>query len=517
MRGAAERIWSMKHTVVNARGWFWVSLTAAAAGSLIVALLPWETVGAPVLSVLLAGGIALGLAVWDSPAEERRFVIRLLLVALGMRLLAAVVFYLAIGGNEGYLYSDAGTYDRVAWVFAQAWRAPGTAVQGLGPVEFVLDDSYPRILAGLYFLIGHSPAAAVAINAVLGASSVYLVYRIGATLFEPVTARWAGWLTAFYTGFWLDEMMTMKDALFLFLILLFFLALYRFWYTATVPDLTRGRILRSAGWFAAMILAAATAGQLRNYAPVVLACAAVLLPAAAFLGHGGIGRWLLAVGVSAVVLAVLWPRIAAFGLPNISLGEQSTLIQFTEVPETGTIGSFLQWILGHPLSFGRYIVLAVFSTALAQYAWIVPGSLPEVPHFETYMITYPGMWMWYLLIPFALFGTVQAFRRSRGEVLPLVFYAAALFLAVAVFIPREARHRDMVMPVALLLGAVGLVHGRKWWALGLLVWIPLIGFIAWKMQSFVPILLALGAAAAGILVWHVRMIRRRDSFRMRGG
>ena len=161
--------------------------------------------------------------------------------------------------------------------------------------------------------------------------------------------------------------------------------------------------------------------------------------------------------------------------------------------------------------------LTMFSTALAPYAWLLPGTLPEVPRFETYMIAFPGMWMWYFLLPFAFLGIREAVRRSRGGVWPVLFYAAAVFLVVSIFIPREYRHRDMIMPIALMLAAEGLVFSRKWWLAGLVVWIPLIGFIAWKLNSIVPILLVLGAAAAAVAVWHLRMRRRREDQLVRLG
>src|SRR4030042_4954212 len=112
---------------------FGLSALLAAAGALGLAFLPWETAGAPVLMILLAGGLALGLALLDSPAEERRFVIRLFLVALVVRLAATALFHWAIGGNDNYLYDDSKTYDRVAWTLARAWHAPEPGAAAVGP------------------------------------------------------------------------------------------------------------------------------------------------------------------------------------------------------------------------------------------------------------------------------------------------------------------------------------------------------------------------------------------------
>jgi hypothetical protein len=507
----------MKTPILRHQGLFGLSALLAAAGALGLAFLPWETVGAPLFMVLFAGGLALGLALFDSPAEERRFVVLLFLVALAVRLAAAALFYWSIAGNEGYIYDDANTYDRVAWTLAQAWRSPDAVTVNVGPVYFILDDFYPRLLAGLYYLIGHATAATIVINTVLGASSVYLVYRVSAMLFGPVTARWAGWLTAFYTGFWLWEMMTLKDTLFLFFILLFFLGLYRLWNIWVLPDKTPACLLRAAGWIAVMSVVFLLAGQIRDYIPIILAGAVGLVPLIEFLRTGRPWRWILVVGSAMILLVVFWPVISARNLFGVTLGSGSTLFQITEIPNTKTVGLFVEWILAHPAGFTQYMGLTVFSTALAPYAWLLPGTLPEVPRFETYMIAFPGMWLWYLLIPFSVFGVREAVRRSRGGIWPLLFYAAAVFLLVSIFIPREYRHRDMVMPIALMLAAEGLVFSRRWWMVGLLVWIPLIGFIAWKLASIVPILLALVAAAAAVFVWLLRMRRRREDKLVRLG
>jgi hypothetical protein len=495
-------------------GWFWIPIGLAAAGALAIAFLPWESLGAPVLMVLLAGGAALGWVLRDSPPEERRFVLRLFLAALGVRLLATVVFYALTRGDPKFLFKDAIGYDRLAWILAQAWHNHGILPEALGRLAWVEDDAYPRALAGLYYVIGRGPGAAVALNAVLGSMSVYLVYRISVILFGPLPARWAGWLTVFYTGFWLWGMMLLKDTLFLFFLLLFFLALYRLWHLLIPADFSRVVILRAAGWAAAMILAWAGAGAIRdnaNYASSAMAVAVVALPLVWFLRSAKIWRWVLVLAVLAIGVVILWPRIGSYALPHIAVNDQSLLFQATEAPETGTVSVFMKWIIGHPLSFGRYLLLSTASTALAPYAWILPGTVSGVTGFDSSMIAFPGLWMWYALIPFAVLGLIPAIRRTKGDVWPMVIFGAGIFLAVSIFIPREFRHRDMIMPIALMFAAEGLVFSRRWWYLGLVFWIPLAGFIAWKLHSPVPVLLAAILAAFAGIVWRVNRKRRTQN------
>jgi hypothetical protein len=497
-------------------GWIGLSIILAAAGALAIAVLPWETLGAPVLMVILAGGAAIGWALLDSPAEERRFVLRLFLVALGVRLLATAMFYGITGGNPNYLYKDATGYDRIAWILAQAWHNHGILPEALGKLAWMENDAYPRILAVLYYVIGRAPAAAVAINAVLGAASVYLVYRISAILFGSAPARWAGWLTAFYTGFWLWGLMTLKDASFLFFLLLFFLALYRLGYLLDSRDFSRERILRAAGWAAVLILAWMGVRAVRlDYAGLAVAVAGATLPVVWFLRSGRMVRWLTFLAAATVCVVILWPTIASFSLPSVAVNTQSLLFQTTDVPETGTVGAFLGWIISHPAGFVLYLILSTISTALAPYAWIFLGTLPGVSGFDPSFIAFPGMWLWYAMIPFSILGFFQAVRRSRGDVWPVVVCGAGLFLVFSILIPRESRHRDMIMPFALMLAAEGLVFGWKWWYLGLVFWVPLTGLIAWKLHSPLPILFAAVIAVAAWIVWQV--VRKRATQDTPGG
>jgi hypothetical protein len=492
-------------------GWLWLPILLAAAWALVIAFLPWETLGAPVLMLLLVGGVAIGWVLWDSPTEERRFVLRLFLVALGMRLLTTVLFYWATAGDQQYLYKDAIGYDRLAWILAQAWHNHGILPEALGPLAWIEDDAYPRALAVLYYIVGRAPGAAIAINAVLGAASVYLVYRISAILFGPVPARWAGWLAAFYSGLWLWGLMTLKDTLFLFILLLFFLALYRLGYLLALGDFSRARILRVAGWAVVLILTWEMAGAIRdfaNYAGLAMAVSAAILPLVWFLRSGRVGRWLLLLTGAALCVAILWPKIASFPLPSIAVNTESLLFQATVLPKTGTVGAFLDWIIRHPVGFVVYFFLSTISTALAPYAWLLPGTLPSIPSFDPSMIAFPGLWLWYAVIPFSVLGFFQAVRRTKGDVWPMVVFGAGLFLVFSILIPREFRHRDMIMPFALMFAAEGLVFGRKWWYLGLFFWIPLVGLIAWKLHSPIPVLLAATFAVVGGVGWWVNRKRR---------
>jgi hypothetical protein len=226
-------------------------------------------------------------------------------------------------------------------------------------------------------------------------------------------------------------------------------------------------------------------------------------------------RWPgLAVAGVLIVLGgiLLWPRFAAVGLPAINPGTDSTLAKAAVIPPTGSVGGLAAWSLANPVAAAKYFLLAAGATAISPFAWIFPGMLPDASPWGPYTLAYPGMWMWYLAMPFSLLGAVSAVRRSRGETLPLIFFAAVLFIVFAVLIPREERHRDIVMPMALILAAEGLVYARRYWAAGLLIWGPLVLFMAWKLTVLPYAVILLVLAAVLLLIrWSLGQMRARQA------
>jgi hypothetical protein len=473
----------------------------------LIARLPWESLGAPLVVLFVTGGISFALIWMDSNLEERPFTARLFLIALGAHLAVMGAFWIASGGLQTYWLKDARAYDNVGWAIAQAWQAGLAVPSGLGSLAWVASDTYPQLVGALYYLMGHAPLAMLAFQSVLGACIVYLTYRIAAQVLGPITARMAGWLAIVYTGFLLFSIIILKESLSLVLILACVYIWYRFQKKIDQPLRWQEKVIPLLLW--GFIGAAAIAGvhSLRDYTAQVILGAWVLGVCHLLVRYSRRWRWAtLALIVLASALIVWWqfPNIMGKSLPPITLAPGSTLVSVAEVPVTGTIKGLLHWIRTRPSSFSIYMLSASASTLIAPFAWIFPGATVGAPEWSIYLLSYPGMWIWYLCIPFAFFGVISSLRRTHGDILPMLFYALVMFLVFSLLIPRESRHRDMMMPFALILAAEGLVFCRHWTAAGFLIWVPLVGFMAWKLNVLLPTAILLAVASVFLFIIFTR-------------
>jgi hypothetical protein len=482
--------------------------------SAAIALLPWEQCGAPILALLVFGGAALVFIRLDSPMDERPFTRRLFIAASVMNGLAALVYNLVL---HGPLLSDAVSYDRIAAVLSGAAGGSLPVDQALGPLAWMKYEIYPHLIAGIYRLIGQSPNAIIAIHVILGGASVYLVYRITALLLGPVTARFAGALAAMYTGFWIFSLMMLKDGLSLFLVLFFYYCLYRLWRGMFLPGRRLARLGRGSAWLVLLAGAGWLAGELREYVTPVMLAAAGSLILVRILRTSGRAAALAALAVILAAAVLLWPRIAGYHLVAVTVDEGSTLEQFVEIPPTDTVGALAEWAAANPLPFGKYMLLAAGSTAVAPYAWILPVGREDSPAFSAYSVAIPGMWLWYVCLPFAVLGACSAWKRSKGAILPLLVYTVFLFLLFSLLIPRETRHRDLLMPFLLMFSAEGLVCCRSRWPIGIFFWIPLLLFMAWKVHALPALATVIVVATAILAVWFFARVRRKGGVPPAGG
>jgi len=470
---------------------------------LATALLAWEQGGAPlaVLCLLVpVGWLAIG---WVEPRASRRPALTLFLGSLILRL-AASWLYATWVGTRGWL-DDAIAYDRVGWALAQAWKT-GVELQGIGGLEWVAHEPFARIVAAVYWVVGHSPAAVIVLNAVLGAASVYITYRLGSDLLGEQVGRLAGWMCALYTGLWVYSLMPLKDTLIMASVMFFFWTLQRL--MSRAPNAAR-----IIGWGGATLAAGAAIVLMRDYVFIAAGLGAAVYLFARALQARRLG-WFLAIGLLALGAALVpfAQRLADFTLPLGNFGAGSFLSgYFGGLPPSANVIELFEWALSHPLSFAAYLGLSLTSTVLAPYAWILPGAIPAAPAFGPYTVGFPGMWLWYLVLPFAVLGVGSSLRQSRGGIAGLLTFAALLLVLFSLAIPRESRHRDLVMPILLLLASAGIVFNWRSRRLAWFAWAPLLLAAIVKLQAWVPLFAsAASAAILAVLIWICELRRRRS-------
>jgi hypothetical protein len=139
-------------------------------------------------------------------------ILAILLLAFSLRAATAIadsVFLLL-----PYSWYDAVKFDRLGWEIASAWRR-GRA----GTVQASFEvSSYAHWISVFYYLVGHLSLLIRLLNATLGTLTIYNVYRITLTLFDPPIARRAVGFAAVLPSLVMFSATPLRDSLVIFLI-----------------------------------------------------------------------------------------------------------------------------------------------------------------------------------------------------------------------------------------------------------------------------------------------------------
>jgi hypothetical protein len=122
------------------------------------------------------------------------------------------------------------------------------------------------------------------------------------------------------------------------------------------------------------------------------------------------------------------------------------------------------------LSRAPALALAVFRKVWGPYVWILPGSLSAADVLRGDYLYYPGMLVWYWLLPSFVVGvgaTLLQSVRGRWQSWPLCWLAIYLIISAAQYLVLNLpfRQRDGAFPLLILFGLLGWALGRqsRWW------------------------------------------------------
>ncbi|HEX4462427.1 MAG TPA: glycosyltransferase family 39 protein, partial [Polyangia bacterium] len=170
----------------------------------------------PLVFFALIGG---GVIAWCGaavPPAERPFLTRVLGAALVLRLICATIF--ATFPETRLFHEDASGYEYFGMLTARGWS-------GTGPPFDIIGRTSPNfgfywLSAAIYYVLGQFAPLVAYFNCVLGAGTVFLVYRLARQFFHPLVAKRAALLAAFVPSMILWSSTAGKDTLMSLLILL---------------------------------------------------------------------------------------------------------------------------------------------------------------------------------------------------------------------------------------------------------------------------------------------------------
>ena len=109
---------------------------------------------------------------------ESKFLVRILAIALGLRLVEAILM-------PFHLWADFGSYDELGWW----WATKGGYYNG-DLLTAYWPPAYPYLLSRIYLVFGHHPWLAVPVNLIFNLSIVLLSYLIARRVWGNTVARW---------------------------------------------------------------------------------------------------------------------------------------------------------------------------------------------------------------------------------------------------------------------------------------------------------------------------------------
>ena len=401
----------------------WFSWALLALGTLVLAVLVWQV---PLLRYVLPFGFLgylVGKGVWSCGAEQRRFLLFIVIVALVLRLLYAFMIQsLPVRSAEGFFFPDEGSYDVFSEKIAGDWHAGVFPELWKDTYLGTLHTGYYRILAAVYYVLGHRRFVAILLN-VLAASLVpVLLYFLGLRLINERGARWAALLGVVHPSFWFWNAFLIKDAFHIVFFLFLLWVLLRLVERVNYVDL----LAALGGVFFLSLL--------RVYSSATLV--ATLVAYLMFFAPRKRWYWIAAVGLVVLLLA-------------------GRVVFYVRSYEDQIIYSFLNMLpdeISNHWRLAKHLVRGIPRFVLAPYAWYFSGT------YDVHYFLYPGQWVLYLVIlPFALKGCAVVLREDRREwfflLFPIVVSCFVFLLAFRGSVPRQ---RLSLEALFILMAAMGL-------------------------------------------------------------
>jgi hypothetical protein len=394
-------------------------------------------------------------------AAHARTALRLFVLAYAVR--AAVIFpthYVArLSDGNGALYLDDYTNDLVAEWLVRIARGDGLSI--FPGHQHLLEGLYPYLVAGLFAIFGHAPLLPKLLNGILAAWTAVLVFDVARRAFRPSTGVLAGVGAAVLPTLIVWSVVTIKESLVLLLALLGLWVLQRLTERDTSAPTA---IVVLVGIMAALL-------DLRASAALILV---VLLAVVLFARQQLRTRpWQLAAAGGAVVILIggglFMARGRASNRPPAGVVEDIVLqIRHRRAQEAAGARSQIRPELDVFSATGSQLPLAEAASDAAPftfsgdvldplgYALLAPA--PWQARTTEERAASAEMLIWYALLAAAAL-TPRAGPRQPLFVLCLVMYGLANWAVLAVSegnLGNLLRHRLMLAPVLLVLGAAGL-------------------------------------------------------------
>lgn len=373
--------------------------------------------------------------------EDRRFLLRLFVLAVLARIVLATVIY---GTWEEFFGGDANTYDVFGKSLLQSWygdayhsgRYAGFIQSGAGAWGMLY------VVAGVYGVVGENRLAVQLLNASVGASTAIAVYYVAQALFSNIrVSRLAAVLVAFFPSLILWSAQALKDALIIFALALAILATLRL-----MEKITVGYVLVLTGCLLALL-------SLRFYIFYMMLAAVVgsfVVGMKAMNAQSFMQRFF---AVAAIGLAFTWFGVLRYAGTQFTRYADLNKIQMSRTDQAAAGSGFGQDVdVSTTEGALTAIPIGLIYLLFAPFPWDL-ASLRQA-------MTLPEMLIWWAAFPLLILGLWFALRHRLRQVSPIVIFTTMLTLAYSVFqgnVGTAYRQRSQLLVFYFIFVAVGAV------------------------------------------------------------
>lgn len=411
------------------------------------------------LSSLLAFCIFLTLGIWVASRqqpEDRGLLIKLFTLGFLLRVAVAIgiYLYLNIRGNEGGFYPfpdppfyrDDWYYDMIGREIVESWKA--------GQSYFLAAHENPGYFYTggiIYFLFGPNTLIVKMANCFFGALTILYVYLLAKKLWDERIAKLSATLAVFFPGFLAISAFQWKDSI------VTFLVTFSVWSITVLKN-------KISLWRIILLISSMTyAFLIRKQTGIFLSFLAVFYILIDFRKLRA--KHIILTFLIFIIVGTIFNKVRAFGFFGMEYFSNfnETLFSYSErasglVTSTGLRNDILIKLMS-----GNLLTMILFLPIAIVIALVVPVAIPGFMQ-SGHEISALGMWVWYLWIPFFVYGFIYSFKKKPIEIshiLITIVYVIASLLATGLLASGPDRYRLQMMPFAMILVAQGMIGFKR--------------------------------------------------------
>jgi 4-amino-4-deoxy-L-arabinose transferase-like glycosyltransferase len=367
------------------------------------------------------------------PPSERRWLTRLLFLAFGLRMVLATVF--ALVPEARLFHEDADGYELLGMAIANRWH-------GAGPPFHIADAAnlgHYYICGTVYYLFGTFRPVASYFNALLGAATVFVVYRLTLQFFHIAVARRVALLVALMPSIILWNSLALKDTE---VTLLVVLAL------SSCVSLKRRFTPRA---LAGVLLPLIALQPIRFYIVYFLGLAIVgsLLFERGTKVLTGVPKILVAVGGGLALLALV--GLSSNAREGTSVFDLERVNTFRQgMASTAHSGFAADVDISTPGGALMFLPVGLAVLLLGPFPWQLTALRP--------LMAAPETIFWWFLIPSAIRGIRFAIKERFADTSPILLFTAILAPAYALVqgnVGSAFRQRAQIFVLLFVFTALG--------------------------------------------------------------